>query len=409
MGRQLASFDGITYTYNEDGIRTSKTVNGERTYYYVDGTQLFEQTIGNDCGLHFFYDRNGELTAFARYYEDDEPIQDLYYYVKNARGDIIDIADDWGNIIASYTYDPWGKILSVTGTNTTIGNLNPFRYRSYYYDSDIQMYYLQSRYYDPEVGRFINCDDVNYLGATGTQLSYNAFAYCENEPVNNSDANGFWGADIHYGRKYTNKEYVNKNNQYIIYDGTYEWAKAMGFKTEYAHILADACRLVDKSLIYGPVIPTSNGFGHHFNFSYSRHTEDTRIMFANKWLLKAINIFNSNPAKKKKREEAFKILGRGLHALQDYSAHGDFVPIEVMYFGNATMSGATTAFLIQVHSKEYDDPFFDWKNTKKRSSFGSKLLNVGLRYRETKIQTIIYLTSFLVSIKERNLKYIYNQ
>ena len=65
MGRQLASFDGITYTYNEDGIRTSKTVNGERTYYYVDGTQLFEQTIGNDCGLHFFYDRNGELTAFA--------------------------------------------------------------------------------------------------------------------------------------------------------------------------------------------------------------------------------------------------------------------------------------------------------------------------------------------------------
>ena len=250
---------------------------------------------------------------------------------------------------------------------------------------------------------------MDYLGATGTQLSYNAFAYCENEPVNNSDANGFWGADIHYGRKYTNKEYVNKNNQYIIYDGTYEWAKAMGFKTEYAHILADACRLVDKSLIYGPVIPTSNGFGHHFNFSYSRHTEDTRIMFANKWNLKAINIFNSNPAKKKKREEAFKILGRGLHALQDYSAHGDFVPIEVMYFGNATMSGATTAFLIQVHSKEYDDPFFDWKNTKKRSSFGSKLLNVGLRYRETKIQTIIYLTSFLVSIKERNLKYIYNQ
>ena len=272
----------------------SKTDNTVMAELWMNGTRLFEQINGRDCGLHFFYDRNGELTAFARYYEDDEPIQDLYYYVKNAQGDITDITDDWGNIIASYTYDPWGKVLSVTGSDTVIGNLNQFRYRGYYYDDETGLYYLQSRYYDPEVGRFINADDVDYLGATGTQLSYNAFAYCENEPVNNSDANGFWGADIHYGRKYTNKEYVNKNNQYIIYDGTYEWAKAMGFKTEYAHILADACRLVDKSLIYGPVIPTSNGFGHHFNFSYSRHTEDTRIMFANKWLLKAINIFNSN-------------------------------------------------------------------------------------------------------------------
>lgn len=56
---------------------------------------------------------------------------------------------------------------------------------------------------------------MNYIGATQTELSYNAFAYCENEPVNNSDANGFWGADIHYGRKYTNKEYANKNNQWL--------------------------------------------------------------------------------------------------------------------------------------------------------------------------------------------------
>ena len=130
------------------------------------------------------------MTAFARYYEDDEPIQDLYYYVKNAQGDITDITDDWGNIIASYAYDPWGKVLSVTGTNLEIANLNPFRYRSYYYDSDIEMYYLQSRYYDPEVGRFINCDDVRYIGATQTELSYNAFAYCENDPVNNSDPTG---------------------------------------------------------------------------------------------------------------------------------------------------------------------------------------------------------------------------
>lgn len=156
----------------------------------MNGSQLFEQVNARDCGLHFFYDRNGELTAFARYYEDDEPIQDLYYYVKNAQGDVTDITDDWGNIIASYTYDPWGKITSISGSNLEIANLNPFRYRGYYYDTDTKLYYLQSRYYDPETGRFLNTDAVDFLGATGTQLSYNAFAYCENDPVNYRDIYG---------------------------------------------------------------------------------------------------------------------------------------------------------------------------------------------------------------------------
>lgn len=105
-------------------------------------------------------------------------------------GDIIGIADSAGNLIVSYTYDALGKVMTVTGSNTALGELNPFRYRSYYYDGDIQMYYLQSRYYDPEIGRFINTDDVNYLGVTESELSYNAFAYCDNNPVNDIDPFG---------------------------------------------------------------------------------------------------------------------------------------------------------------------------------------------------------------------------
>ena len=182
MGRQLASFDGITYTYNENGIRTSKTVDNVTTTYYLDGTNIIEQIAGNTV-LHFYYDSNDEVIGF-------EYNSDNYYYVKNATGDVVGIADSDGNIVASYTYDPWGKVLSVTG-DETIGNLNPFRYRSYYYDSDIQMYYLQSRYYDPEVGRFINCDDVNYIGITESGISYNPFAYCENDPVDNTDSVGY--------------------------------------------------------------------------------------------------------------------------------------------------------------------------------------------------------------------------
>lgn len=184
MGRQLAAYGTNTYTYNEDGIRTSKTVNGVTTKYYLNGTDIIEQTDGTNT-LHFYYDNTGEIIGFT--YNDNE-----YFYIKNAQDDIVAIADDLGNVISEYAYDPWGSVVSVTGTNTEIGNLNPFRYRSYYYDAEIGMYYLQSRYYDPEICRFINCDDVNYIGLTESEISYNPFAYCENNPINNSDKTGFF-------------------------------------------------------------------------------------------------------------------------------------------------------------------------------------------------------------------------
>ncbi len=151
MGRQLASFGSNTYTYNEDGIRTSKTVNGVKTTFLLDGYNVIEQTDGITT-LHFFYDSNNEVIGFI--YNGND-----YFYVKNAMNDIIAIIDSNKNIVAEYRYDPWGDILSTSG-DMVIGELNPFRYRSYYYYSDIELYYLQSRYYDAEVGRFINCDDV---------------------------------------------------------------------------------------------------------------------------------------------------------------------------------------------------------------------------------------------------------
>ena len=182
MGRQLATFGNISYIYNEDGIRTSKTSNGVTTKFLLDGYNIIEQTDGTTT-LHFFHDSNGEVIGF-RYNGND------YFYVKNAMSDIIAITDSNKNIVAEYRYDPWGKVLGEEDL-TTIGNLNPFRYRSYYYDNDIKMYYLQSRYYDAEVGRFINCDDVNYIGITELELSYNSFAYCENNAINSYDYTGY--------------------------------------------------------------------------------------------------------------------------------------------------------------------------------------------------------------------------
>ena len=110
----------------------------------------------------------------------------LYYYVLNAQGDVVRIVNSSRNTVASYTYDPWGKIISSSGT---LADINPLRYRGYYYDSETGFYYLQSRYYDPEIGRFINADSYASTDATGL-LSTNMFAYCENDPVNRSDPSG---------------------------------------------------------------------------------------------------------------------------------------------------------------------------------------------------------------------------
>ena len=118
--------------------------------------------------------------------------------VTNSRGDVVAILNDDGDVVARYTYDAWGNILSITdyyGEEVDdvehIGNLNSLRYRGYYYDDDIGMYYLQSRYYDPEVRRFINADDVSVLEEDqGSIVENNLFAYCLNNPVTLMDNDG---------------------------------------------------------------------------------------------------------------------------------------------------------------------------------------------------------------------------
>ena len=110
-------------------------------------------------------------------------------------GDVTALLDTQGNVVVKYAYDAWGKVLSVTDSSGNaitdeyhVGNQNPFRYRGYYYDTETGFYYLQSRYYDPETGRFINADGV--LGANGYLTSYNMFAYCSNMPTNATDPTG---------------------------------------------------------------------------------------------------------------------------------------------------------------------------------------------------------------------------
>ena len=111
----------------------------------------------------------------------------LYYYVCNAQGDVIKILTSGGATAAWYEYDAWGNVVSIGG-NADIANLNPIRYRGYYYDAETGFYYLNSRYYDPEICRFVNVDSL--LDSNSISNGLNMFAYCKNNPVANEDSNG---------------------------------------------------------------------------------------------------------------------------------------------------------------------------------------------------------------------------
>ena len=112
-----------------------------------------------------------------------------YYYLRNAQGDVVKLIDKTGSTVVEYTYDSWGKLLSTSGSLAeTFGAEQPFRYRGYVYDEETGFYYLQSRYYNPELGRFISADV--YLSTGQGVLGHNAYAYCLNNPVNCLDSAG---------------------------------------------------------------------------------------------------------------------------------------------------------------------------------------------------------------------------
>ena len=145
-GRNLVSLSktGTTasYTYNSNGIRTSKTVNGVTTTYTLVGDKVTQETDGIN-NIYYRYDSNNDLISMNLNGTE-------YYYFFDAQGDVMGLVDCNGNVVVEYTYDAWGNILSTTGSlASTVGVENPYRYKGYRYDSESGLYYLQSRYYNP--------------------------------------------------------------------------------------------------------------------------------------------------------------------------------------------------------------------------------------------------------------------
>ncbi len=205
QGRQLMQYvngsNTYAYTYNADGIRTSKTINGVTHEYVLNGTQIVMETVSDSTGelytLVYLYDEAGAPIGMKYRTPTYSPnVFDCFFFEKNLQGDIVAVYDSNGTEIASYVYTAWGECTMTyyTSTSNSPGLKNPFKYRGYYHDTETNWYYLQSRYYNPTWGRFINADRQlnNYL------LGYNLFAYCYNTPNTFIDPMGTSGEEATY-------------------------------------------------------------------------------------------------------------------------------------------------------------------------------------------------------------------
>ena len=174
----------VTYTYDRNGLRTTKTVDGVTYHYAYAGDKLvWQEWDGNE--FFFFYDNEGAPVGF--WYHPASGSNVTGYYMTTQQGDITRIEDVNGNVLATYEYDAWGKLISSSGSLATI---NPLRYRGYYYDTETELYYLSSRYYDPKVSRFINADSTDAVLSANGLYDQNLFAYCDNNPVMRTDMGG---------------------------------------------------------------------------------------------------------------------------------------------------------------------------------------------------------------------------
>ena len=163
---------------------TATEITTDHSYIYAGGKLLRETITGgtNTKTLDFTYDNVG--MPYSLTYNNGTTTT-TYYYITNLQGDVMYLVDANGNEVAAYDYDPYGKIISATGS---MAEVNPLRYRGYYYDSETGFYYLQSRYYDPEICRFINADKYSSTGLGF--LGHNMFAYCNNSPLIHTDKAG---------------------------------------------------------------------------------------------------------------------------------------------------------------------------------------------------------------------------
>ena len=196
LKRIAATAGEVTFAYDSDGKRVKKTSGNTETKYYYNGSTLsglVRTTTGNTgttkITVQFVYDAEGKPFLLRLNGKTD------YFYLYNGLGDVVGLVDSSNKVVVRYQYNSWGKVTSSEDTSgVSLATLNPFCYRKYVYDSETGLYCLGSRYYDPEVGRFVNADDTDVIFAKPQELYHkNLYVYCYNNPVVRRDIQGyFW-------------------------------------------------------------------------------------------------------------------------------------------------------------------------------------------------------------------------
>lgn len=206
-GRRLVSYStsskNFTYKYNEQGLRIEKISHtGQVTKYIYDGNNLITE-LGPTYRLDFLYDENNLLYGFIK------DGKDKYFYVRDFLQNIIGIVDNKGQLVVEYDQTAYGTV-TVLKDLVGIANINPFRYKGYYYDSESGMYYCHTRYFVPEWGRWLNADDPKFL-KKGNGLMLNLYAYSGNNPITNLDNSGrSWFSTIVKGLFQRISKWINK-------------------------------------------------------------------------------------------------------------------------------------------------------------------------------------------------------
>ena len=182
--RFITNAQHYDYEYDDSGIRTRKVnTYGIGHNFIYEGNKLINDKT-NDYELDFLYDENDILYGFIK----DKT--SIYYYVRDILGNILGITNASGTLIVKYNLDAFGKLISITGSDTnTIGKINPFRYKGYYYDEETRLFYCNSRYYLPELCRWISPDSIEYLDPESIN-GLNLYCCYANNPIMNIDPSG---------------------------------------------------------------------------------------------------------------------------------------------------------------------------------------------------------------------------
>ena len=332
--RTLTGNQKATYTYNAEGYRASKTVNGKTTTYIWDGDQIILE-LDDKGEVSKRYLRGNSLIC-----ADTGKGTERQYYVTNPHGDTVQLVDKEGEILRQYDYDAFGNEIKEDKKDD-----NPFRYAGEYYDSETGNIYLRARYYAPGLGRFLTRD--TYTGEEDDPLSLHLYTYCDNDGVNQIDPSGHWGKTDGFG--YKGDRYVHKSitmealtacRQIQIARDCTKYSK---FNLTYIYGINEK----EKPLLDGSILPdylqatkkNKKKYAGIFDKEYKKYStkkllkttlwnEENKEKYKNKFHGKSKERLDNLMEEAKinllcagHKQEKRLLIGCILHSIQDYSAH----------------------------------------------------------------------------------------